>query len=241
MFRQIARLGALALATVIACDGGPTTPGETAFTFDFAEGPQAWTAGFANYPTNADPRVFELIDDFRPLPEPLGPSRRALFLQGPGPGLFMFYKRRVEGLAPARWYRAAFEVEIATNVPFGICRPTMDPEYTVYVKVGGSPMEPVTGPDAQGIVRVTLDIGAAPVSDGRDAIALGTIENSQSCPPGVFVERRWELKTLRSGSRTVRVRSDARGGLWLTAGTHSDVLGPTMLYFTRFGATFAPD
>ena len=87
--------------------------------FDFAQGPQGWVAGFADYPAGGE-ASFRLVADYRSLPEPLDTSRGALFISGVNRSddLFMFHKWR-GGLRPNTSYRVTFEVEIATAVPIG--------------------------------------------------------------------------------------------------------------------------
>ena len=214
------------------CNGVSNGSGNQRLVFDFANGPQNWVGGFADYPAN-DPDLFELTTDYRPLPAPLDTNENALFISGinRSDDLWMFYKRRATGLRPNTLYRVQFEVQFATEAASGCFGVGGAPGESVFVKAGASPIEPVTIVDNVGDQRLNIDKGNQS-QPGANALVLGNVANTRPCelPP------QWELKTLTSPN-TLAVQSDNEGALWLFFGTDSGFESLTRLYYTRFAAT----
>lgn len=213
---------------------GPTRSVD--FDFDFAAGPQAWVAGFADY-RPGDEAFLELESGYRRLPARLGPEM-ALYISGHNRSddLFMFFWRRVDGLRSATAYAATFTVEIATDVPRGCGGIGGSPGESVFLKAGAAPIEPVTRVDAGGMLRLAVDHGNQS-GNGRHAVVLGTIENATPCELGV---RRWERKLLASVDAALTVETDALGSLWLIVGTDSGFEGSTSLFYTGFTVRLDP-
>ena len=102
------------------CSSLPTEPIEAlTFSFDFHQGRQGFTAGFADYPP-AQPEIYELVSDYRTLPVPLEPPS-AVFISGVNRSddLFMFFKGAIGGLRPGAFYVVTIGLEIATYTPAG--------------------------------------------------------------------------------------------------------------------------
>ena len=217
---------ALALS-VIGCSS--SSSGEEV-SLDFTQGPQGWTAGFADYPVGQE-AFFELTADYRALPPPLDGMGGALYSSGSNRSddLFMYWKGRIGGLEPNRTYRINFTVEIATNVPHGCVGIGGAPGEAVTVKAGSSSIEP-EAVAVSGTYRMNVDKGEQS-NGGTAAAALGDIANSQACDE----VPRWETKEL-SGGRTIETAADGEGTLWLFVGTDSGFEGTTSLYFTRVRA-----
>lgn len=226
---------AILTATAAACD--LTSPGGTLdVAFDFADGRQGWTAGFADYPAGQED-FYDLQSAYAPLPAPLGPAS-ALFISGDNHSddLFMYFTRRVDGLEPNALYDATFEVEIATDVPFGCGGVGGSPGESVYLKAGASTTEPQTVLDELGHLRLTIDKGNQAVG-GATAVVMGTIENSTPCEAGT---RPWERKAFTHPGAPLPVRADAEGAVWLLMGTDSGFEAVTAIFYTRFAARFEP-
>lgn len=221
------------------CGAGPTAPsGAVRVEFDFARSTEGWVAGFSDYPFGWEEKM-ELVADHRPLPTPLDQRRGGLFIAGSNRSddLFMFWKRRVDGLRADRAYAVAFVVEFATNVPKGvggIGRPDGD----VFVKAGASRLEPVAvpGPLAHCLTAynycLSTDKGNQ-AQEGKDAINIGTAGNLSGTTT-------WELKELKSDAARLVVTPAADGSVWLLVGTDSGFEGRTSLYYTRVVAQFTP-
>lgn len=232
----------LALALAIADCGSPAAPGNAfMFAFNFADGAQGWQPGFAEYPAGQEP-FYELVADYRPLPDAVAPGRSALYISGNNHSddLFMFYKGRIAGLEAGARYDAHLAVEIATDVPAGCGGVGGSPGESVFVKAGAGDVEPMTAVDEFGTVQlVGFDKGNQAIG-GRNALVLGNVANSQPCElsDGAIV-RRWELKILR-GPATLAVRADSQGSVWLLVGTDSGFEATTSLYYTRVLARLTP-
>jgi hypothetical protein len=223
------------LATAAACD--LTSPGGTLdVAFDFADGRQGWTAGFADYPAGQED-FFDLQNAYAPLPAPLGPAS-ALFISGDNHSddLFMYFTRRLDGLEPNALYDATFDVEIATDVPFGCGGVGGSPGESVWLKAGAVTTEPQTVLDELGNLRLTIDKGNQAVG-GAAALVLGTIENSTPCEAGT---RPWELKAFTHPGAPLPVRADAEGAVWLLMGTDSGFEAVTAIFYTLVAARFEP-
>ena len=84
--------------------------------FEFEGGMDDWSIAFAGLPADFDPSGYELHFEHTNLPVYLG-SEKAILVQGHNrsDGLFMFAKRRIDGLKPNTTYNVRFEVEIATD------------------------------------------------------------------------------------------------------------------------------
>ena len=75
---------------------------------------EGWEVGFADLPADYDPSIYELDSGHRALPE--GLESAGIYIQGHNRSddLFMFLKRRVDGLVPMASYEVA--VELASTI-----------------------------------------------------------------------------------------------------------------------------
>jgi hypothetical protein len=235
---------ALAAATVVCAlgCGSPTTPTtdgrDVNFAFDFSGGTQGWIGGFSDYPAFMESQM-GLIADHRPLVAPLDQSRSALFISGRNDSadLFMFFKKRVDGLAAGAAYDVSFGIDIATNVPRGCVGIGAAPGEGVYVKAGASAQEPraiLVG----GEYVMNVDKGRQS-QGGADASPIGDVANSIPCQPGPDggLLYRWEMKSL-AGRTSVPARVAPDGSAWLFVGTDAAFEGRTSIYYTKVSATF---
>jgi hypothetical protein len=126
-------------------------------------------------------------------------------------------------------------------VPHG-CGGPGRPGEDVFLKAGATPLEPLTtiGSDGGRVVLVNVDQGVQ-ANSGRNAVVLGTIENSVPCEfvDGLMILR-WELKTFRSTPHALSVQADDQGRVWLIVGTDSGFEAQTAIYYTRVSVTFSP-
>lgn len=220
------------------CGGGPAAPSDTrTFAFDFARSAEEWTPGFSDYPPAWEPQM-ELVAEHRPLPPPLDGTRGGLFISGNNfsADLFMFWKRRVDGLRSDRSYAVEFTVEFATDVPKGVGG-IGRPDKGVSVKVGVSSAEPTVVPGPVGecpsyLYCLTIDKGNQS-QGGTDAVVIGTVGNLSGTET-------WELKELRSEPGSLTITPSPTGAVWLLVGTDSGFEGRTSLYYTRIIAILTP-
>lgn len=228
------------LGALVGCSSpsAPSSSQSVPFQFDFAQGPQGWTSGFANYYLEFASH-YELAAFYGALKVPLFGSALEVFgHNASSTGLFVYYKRQIFGLRAGGAYVASISEEIATAQPNG-CPGVSGPADDVYVKSGANALEPITLdksiPEGFTAVTLNLDLGLAE-SDTVDALSMGNIANSFQCgDPGNV----WQLKTLPA--RTQRVTAASDGTIWLFTGMQFGAFeGRVGIYFTKFNVTFTP-
>jgi hypothetical protein len=196
--------------------------------FEFENGMEDWSVGFAGFPADDDPGDYELHFEHTNLPDYLG-GDEAILVRGTSvnPGLLMFAKRRIEGLEPLSTYNVRFEAEIATQAPRDAAGPGGSPGESVQVVAGASLVEPRIIVGSNGWFAIDV------LDEGREALVLGNIAKRSS----VFSER-FELKTLDSLGQPFLIETDESGSLWLLIGTSSGWHGRTVLYYNRISVAF---
>jgi hypothetical protein len=206
-------------------------PGET-LQFDFSQGDHAFIAGFADYPPGEE-EFYELTAGLRPLPPSLG-TANSLFISGNNHSddLFMYSKRRIEGLLPNTPYRLGFDLQFATEAEFGSFGVGGSPAHSVYLKAGASAAEPGTVA-VDGFYRLTVDKGQQSQA-GMASLVLGDVSKPEHAPAG------FQLVTRTSGADVLEARSSPSGDLWLFFGTDSGYEGITSLHYTNFAVTIEP-
>ena len=182
--------------------------------------------GFADLPTNYDQSIFELHNEHRPLPDGLEGS--GIFVQGHNRSddLFMFLKRRVDGLRPNTSYAVSVSVDLATNVPAGSFGIGGSPGGSVFVKAGASTAEPLAGEDGKGYLRMNIDKGNQS-RGGESMVVVGNVAHPE------VANKEYRIKTLDNTDRPLSVTTDSKGGVWLIIGTDSGFEGLTQLYYDR--------
>lgn len=223
--------GALSLALAGCGDLGPT---ETrTFTFGFNAGDLDFIADFTDFPVEQEEEV-DFVANWRPLPEELADQGSALYHRGfnLSDALFMYFKRRVAGLAPGARYRATFSLEFASNAgqdcEVGVA-------VNVWLKTGASTEQPVRVVEEEGAQDwyfLSVDKGFQ-MNEGENALLLGDMRNGL---PGCGPEVPWATRALTSGDRAIEVTADSEGGLWLFFGSESGFEVTHELYFLRFEA-----
>ena len=223
----------LVLAVGSWCLTGCSDTGTVGYDFQFSRGPQGWVELFADYPADNE-GIFDLVADYRPLPEPLNTSQSALYIAGTNRSddLWMQYQTQVS-LPANTTYMVSFDVEIATNVPSGCTGVGGAPGEGVTVKAGVSVIEPDRELDAAGWWRMNVHKGSQ-TQGGEDAVVIGDLANSLPCEQG-FV---WQLKRL--GGPPMTFTTDSTGRAWLFVGTDSGFESRSAVYYTRLTAQFEP-
>ena len=215
---------------VLSCEKEDSQPTPPDFDYDFTMDTEGWTADFADYPTGEGTR-FELTYQYDSLPMPLDANDGALMLSGANlsDDLFMYIKRKVEGLSPNTRYELQFEVEIATDAPDGSVGIGGSPANSVYIKAGATSIEPVPIIDNDDYYRMNIDKGNQS-QDGKDMLVIDDFGHEGED----FV---YQLKTI-SNQKTISVQTDAEGACWIILGTDSGFEGRTTIYFNSIRVTF---
>lgn len=202
---------------------------------DFSSGWNGFSAGFADLPANYDPIQYNLIGDIRALPANLG-GGDALFLSGENHSddLWMYAKKKITGLKANTIYKLTMDLEMASNVPEGLIGAGGSPGESVFVKLGGSTMEPREVADSLGCLRMNLDKGHQ-ATGGTAAKMVGNIAKSGNATDQY-------ARIYRNNRMTTQeVTSSAEGSLWVFFGTDSGFEAATSLYYTRLTAILVPD
>ncbi len=211
-------------------DGGKS---KSAFRFNFTKGTQGWQGGFAEYPLGQDV-FYELIFDYRPLLPDLHPNENGLFISGNNHSddLFMFVKRKVNGLAPNQSYLVAFKIEIGSEAGDDCIGIGGSPAITL--KAGASDIEPIGQVDTDGFVKMNIDKGNQSMG-GANALVLGDTGVDVDCNEPVF-----KSKILKTPANVLfETTTDDNGAVWLIVGTDSGFEGITRLFYTNIEARFA--
>jgi len=205
----------------------------TRWRFEFQGGMEDWSVGFSDLPADFDPSGYELHFEHTNLPVYLG-SEKAILMQGHNRSddLFMFAKRRIDGLKPNTTYNIRFDVEIATAASRDAVGAGGAPGESVWLKAGASLTEPEVVIDAKGRLVINIDKGNQSPG-GEQAVVLGNIAKRSS----VF-SKRFELKTLDNLAQPFSIKTDESGSVWLLIGTDSGFEGKTILYYNRISVIF---
>lgn len=218
-------------------DGSDEDPGSGSdpveFDFSFETDADGWVVDFADLPEDYDQSIYELDSGHRVLPN--GLDSAGIYVQGHNRSddLFMYLKRRVDGLTPAASYTVSASVELATNAALASVGIGGSPGSSVYVKAGASTAEPTATPDSTGHLRMDIDKGNQSRGGSQMAV-LGTVGHPD------IVGNEFRLKTLDSMDSPVVVEADDAGGAWLIVGTDSGFEGLTRLYYDRISFTLTP-
>lgn len=196
--------------------------------FDFSQGDEGFSAGFADLPTDFDPALYQLLADHRALPSELG-SGKGLFLSGANRSddLWMYWKKKITGLEPNASYEISMDLDLGSSESAGAVGIGGPPAESVFVKVGASAVEPVAVADSDGWFRMNINKGNQSTS-GRAAKMIGDISKESNAGDG--------YARIFRNNRSVRLsaRSAADGSLWLFFGTDSGYEGTTSIYYNRF-------
>ncbi|MYF79129.1 MAG: PEP-CTERM sorting domain-containing protein [Chloroflexi bacterium] len=206
---------------------------EVDLSFDFESDAQGWMVGFADLPVDYDNSIYELDHQHRTLPDGLEGS--GIYVQGHNRSddLFVFLKRRVDGLKPNTTYAVSVSIDLATNVSAGLIGIGGSPGESVFVKAGASTVEPLAKEDGNRYLRMNSDKGNQS-RGGESMVVLGNVAH-----PGVQ-KREYRIKALNNGGLHLSVTTDSEGAVWLIVGTDSGFEGLSGLYYDRIAYTLSP-
>lgn len=226
-------LAALLACGLFACDSGvePAPAASVQLDANFNAGTHGWLADFTDFP-EGEREKHQVESGHRALPQPLDTTRRGYMLSGMNHSddMFMYIRRRVTGLFPDTDYDIGFRVTLATDAPAGCAGVGGAPGESVVLKAGAAAAEPVPVV-RDGDYRLDVDKGEQ-LEEGTAALILGNMATtSDDCFAPVY-----ELKQFDSAPRTLRVRTDAGGRVWLFVGTESGFEARTRVYITRVQA-----
>lgn len=204
-------------------------PAQT-ITYTFEESTEGWTGGFTDYPVGWEEERLEFIFEHAALPAEVNQDGKALKISGRNlsDDLFLFVKKEISGLEPNHTYLLSVQVELASQYPEQSVGIGGSPGASVYVKAGGSSLEPRSVANGDNY-RLNLDKGNQS-QGGEDLVVIGTV----GIPGSEFTYRLIGRDNLQ---QPVRVKSDAAGRLWVIIGTDSGFEGTTTLYYNTIAVT----
>ncbi|MEX2513054.1 MAG: hypothetical protein WD398_09120 [Cyclobacteriaceae bacterium] len=202
-------------------------PMKTEMAFTFNEGMNGWEGGFADLPVDGLD-TYELDVSVQQLPDETGSNDKAIKIEGRNMSddLFMFLKRKVDGLKPLATYEVQFDIELASQYPEESMGIGGSPGGSVFLKAGASNIEPVPEEVEEAsatYLRMNIDKGNQS-QDGPDMLGLGTI--------GIEGED-FEYELIRRGNpnEPFIITTDETGSIWFVIGTDSGFEGKTTLYY----------
>jgi hypothetical protein len=146
--------------------------------------------------------------------------------------LFMYVKRQLDsafGIVPNGSYRLRYSITLASNAPSNAAGVGGAPGESVFLKAGGSTVEPIAVTDEQNSLRLNVDKGDQALG-GRAASVAGNIANGLQPDAGAGSPY---VSIVREVTHEVDVVADAQGRLWLFLGTDSGFEGQTRIYLQQ--------
>lgn len=194
---------------------------------DFSQSQDGWEADFSDYPAT-DSVKFNLQFSYTNLPSNLG-SGKSIMLSGTNYSndLFMFIKKKVDGLLPNTEYTLTFEVEFASNAASGGTTSNEgSPGESVFLKAGAVAVEPSKVVNESDYI-LNIDKGQL-LYGGQNMIVLGNIAAGIN-PSNYTLLTRTNANDLVPFVAT----TNSAGELWLIVGTDSGFIGTTTIYYTK--------
>lgn len=201
-------------------------------TTDFRQGAGGWVADVADLPAG-DRSMYALDSGLRSLPAEVG-AGTGYMLQGTNRSddLFLYVKRQLgpmDGIVPNASYRLRYSITLASNAPRGVVGVGGAPGESVFLKAGGSTVEPLAVTDEDNWLRLNVDKGNQS-RGGNAASVAGNIANG--LPPDAGAGNPY-ASIVREVTHEADVRADAQGRLWLFLGTDSGFEGQTRIYLQQ--------
>lgn len=195
--------------------------------FTFNKGIAGWEGEFADYPVDED-HFYELSWGWENLPFPVDSLTKGLFLNGNNHSddLFMFVKRRIDGLEPDTLYDLDFKVVIECDTPMNATGIGGAPGESLYFKVGASVEEPLKIA-LNDFYSLNVDKGNQSIG-GECAQVIGDLAN----PAVDAANPQYQPKEL-SSTESLVVKSDSNGSFWIFLGTDSGFEGLTRFYIAK--------
>lgn len=199
--------------------------------FDFTESDHGWSHGFAEYPSGPDSALFELKYAYTDQPSQSLLTKRSVMLSGNNVNrdLFMYLKRKIDGLKPNTDYTITFTIELASEFSSDF----FSTSGSVYLKAGTTSHEPKTVEDA-GYFVMNIDKGSEANTSGQDMISLGAIVSTTEETGYTLLTRNNTMTNSRYVAKT-----NADGELWLIVGTDSSHEGTTTVFYNKINVVFS--
>jgi hypothetical protein len=226
---KTSRLIATLLLAVLSSCGLDETGGIDIFSinFNFASGSDGWTADFTDYPVNENPMGDSIYqwkaESITAAESNNGRGAYMISCNNISGDVFMFLKKKIDGLKANTNYNVVYEIELASNAVAG---------QGIILKGGASQLEPKKVIEDNYYV-LNIDKGTDTTS-GENAIAFGDI--GASIPGSTYNST---VKGNVNSYAPFITRTNSKGELWLILGTDSLFEGTTTVYFTNINLVFS--
>lgn len=211
--------------------GKGAVQGPQQFNYRFNKDTEGWKGGFADLPVNYDKAIYELKYNRELLPLPGNKSNYGLKLSGHNRSddLFMFLSRGIGGFKPNTTYDVKLTFAMYTDTASGSIGIGGSPANSIFVKAGILDHEPLPLPTEKGTpyYRMNTDIGSQGAG-GKDVKVIG---NAAKLDPEKAGYQRVDLHY------NAKVKTNAKGEMYVLIGTDSGFEGLTTLYFDDIGVT----
>jgi hypothetical protein len=195
--------------------------------FQFTRGSAGWSADFTDYPVNEDPladSIYQWKAEVIPGAEATsGQHAYMISCNNVSGDVFMFLKKKIEGLRPNTNYNVVYEIQLSSNAVAG---------QGIILKGGASELEPKKVIE-NGYYVLNIDKGTDTTS-GENAISFGDIGASNP-----VTDYNSTTKGNSNSYAPFITRTNSKGELWLVLGTDSLFEGTTTVYFTRIDLVFS--
>lgn len=239
----LATSGMVAIQTAVACwpAAAESTEGVITKRFSFANGTAGMLPCYTDY-TLGEPD-YQFLAEVRPLPPRVaapGWTRNAFYIQGNNHSddLFMFLKAVVnpqDGVVANQAYLLSFDLWFASASGGGCPGAGGSPD-AVYLKAGGSTVEPVPLLESSNYVSINVDKGNQSVG-GKNLGLIGSIYNGKQCPTNEWVM----LHRTYNHPYPIRASSNnGNGDLWIAVGTDSGYEALTGVYYYSIDVRLTP-
>jgi hypothetical protein len=222
--KWVALCGITLCVLLLNCHKSPDPLPIKIFDSTFESGMEDWTGDFAFYKPAQETAVrFSVKQDV--LPSVLKSALHGLKIEGTSQGdsIFLFIKKKITNLDPAKTYKVAYEIDLASNLPDTVAGAGK----ITYLKAGASAEEPkkILASD---LYTVTIKNGALAKS-GQQMYVLGNVANGLD-------STYYRTLTRNNANLAVPVKPSASGEIWLCVGVNTTFKGPIALYFDRIYA-----
>jgi hypothetical protein len=200
--------------------------------YDFSTDTYGWQGDFADYKAK-DSLKSQLLYGFSNRPANISnfDDQKSIMLSGNNlsNNLFMFLKKKVDGLIPNKEYTVVFEVEFGANVA------VLSSEDSIYLKVGAAQREPKKIIQSD-YYRINIDKGIAAYDGGNDMTVIGSIGTSVEYSNDYTLVKK---SNFSSAKQVIAVRANNDGEVWLVVGTDSAYKGSMSIYYTSINVVFS--
>jgi hypothetical protein len=207
-----------------SCHKGPEPLPIKFFDSTFETGADEWLGDVAFYKAGTE-NLVKFSAEQAQLPDGLRSPLHGMKLAGTNQGdsIFLFLKRKIGNLDPAKTYKVAYDINLASNLPDTLAGAGR----IVYLKAGASSTEPgkILG---NGIYDVTIKNGAI-AKNGSEMLLLGNLANGLDSASYRAISR-------NNANKAVVVKPSPIGEIWLCVGVNTVFKGDISLYFDRIYA-----